>query len=82
MVSGLDLSTSGVMVNYTGVFEFYSIQGGNPMKQNRQNTYVERELLRRRCEARHHMKEKLVNLLSMIALVLVSEALLFAMILA
>ena len=52
------------------------------MKQNRQNTYVERELLRRRCEARYHMKEKLVNLLSMIALVLVSEVLLFAMILA
>lgn len=52
------------------------------MKQIRQNTYVERELLRRRYEARQRMKEKIVNLFSMIALVLVSEALLFAMILA
>lgn len=52
------------------------------MKQNRQNTYVERELLRRRYEAMQRMKGKFINLLSMIALVLVSEALLFAMVLA
>lgn len=46
------------------------------MKQVRQNTYVERELRRRRIERRYRIISKVLYAIACVALVVVSEAIL------
>lgn len=51
------------------------------MKQNRQNTYVERELRRRRIEKRYRTIQKIKDCLAGAALIIGGEVFLFALLL-
>lgn len=51
------------------------------MKRIRQNTYVERELRRRRAEKRRRIIEKGTNALASFALIVCAEVFMFAMVL-
>ncbi len=51
------------------------------MKRTRQNTYVERELRRRRAEKKRMVIEKVTNVLASLALVVCTEVFMFALVL-
>ena len=51
------------------------------MKRTRQNTYVERELRRRRAEKKRRIIEKVTNALASLALIVCTEVFLFALVL-
>lgn len=49
------------------------------MKRIRQNTYVERELIRRRAEKKRRIIEKVTNALASFALIVCAEVFMFAL---
>lgn len=51
------------------------------MKRIRKNSYVARELRRRQYEAQRRFREKVIDVVSSIALVVASEAIMFALLL-
>lgn len=51
------------------------------MKRIRQNTYVERELIRRRAEKKRRTIEKAKNFLAALALIVCGEVFMFALVL-